>query len=403
MAQNNDLSTLNGLFKTVYDKEMQELIPDGVKLMNMIPFSKSNQVGASYNQAVVLGLEHGVSFGGPGDDVYDLNDAVAGNVKQAEVKPSSIVLKSILGYVTASRSLAGGEKAFKDATKYLVANMLRSLTKKLEVELLYGQVGYATLAAQAATNTILIPDAQWAPGIWGGAENMPIDIRDSVGGNSRLRNILSVDFDAKSITVDGAAVTIAAGDVIFHKGAYGKEFAGIHKIITNTGTLFGIDAATYTLWKGNTYSASNAPLSFQKLQEAIAKGVAKGLEDDVVVVVNPEVWADLLTDQAALRMYDQSYSPSKMSNGAKEIEFHGQNGMIKIMPSLYCKRGFAYVLCTEDWERIGSSEVTFRRPGRNDDFFKEVESKAGYELRAFADFCIFCHRPGVAVLIDSIN
>jgi hypothetical protein len=166
--------------------------------------------------------------------------------------------------------------------------------------------------------------------------------------------------------------------------------------------LFGINASEYSLWKGNTYDAGAAPLSFQKLQEAVAKAVEKGLDSDVKVIVNPDVWADLLTDQAALRMYDSSYSPAKMENGSKEIKFHGQNGMIEIVPSIYCKRGFAYVLSMDEWLRIGSTEVTFRRPGRGDEFFRDVENAAAYELRCYTDQCVFSHAPGKNVLITSI-
>jgi hypothetical protein len=401
MAVSNTLDTLNGLFKNVYADQLQDLIPDGVKLLVKIPFSKRDSIGQAYNQPVVLGMEHGVTFAGPNEDAFNLQDAVAGQIKNAEVKSSQLVLKSLLGYASASRSAEGGAKAFKSATKFLVGNMLRSVTKKLEIEMLYGQVGYATLAAAASSTTIQIPAAEWAPGIWAGAENMPIDIRDSAGGTSRLRTVTAVNFELKQITVD-SAVVLALGDVIYHKGAYGKEFAGIHKIITNTGSLFGIDASQYSLWKGNTYDASAAPLSFQKLQEAVAKAVEKGLDSDVTVIVNPEVWADLLTDQAALRMYDSSYSPSKMENGAKELKFHGQNGMIEIVPSIYCKRGVAYVLSMDEWMRIGSTEVTFRRPGRGDEFFRDVEGAAAYELRCYTDQCVFSHAPGKNVLIQNI-
>jgi hypothetical protein len=401
MAVANTLDTLNGLFKQVYADQLQDLIPDGVKLLTMIDFSKRDSIGQAYNQPVVLGMEHGVTFAGPTEDAFTLQDAVAGQIKNAEVKSSQLLLKSLLGYASASRSAEGGAKAFKSATKFLVGNMLRSVTKKLEIEMLYGQVGYATLAAAASSVTIAIPASEWAPGIWAGAENMPIDIRDSVGGNSRLRTVTAVNFETRSITVD-SAVVIALNDVIYHKGAFGKQFAGIHKIITNTGLLFGINASEYSLWKGNTYDAGAAPLSFQKLQEAVAKAVEKGLDSDVKVIVNPDVWADLLTDQAALRMYDSSYSPAKMENGSKEIKFHGQNGMIEIVPSIYCKRGFAYVLSMDEWLRIGSTEVTFRRPGRGDEFFRDVENAAAYELRCYTDQCVFSHAPGKNVLILNI-
>lgn len=400
----NTLATLNGLFKEIYAGKIENLIPDGVKLLNRIPFAKKDaQPGNAYHQPVILGHEHGVTFAGATSiDAFNLNDAVPGQMKDATVQGTQLVLRSVIGYGAATRSAEGGAKAFEQATKYLIGNMLRSVTKKLEIEMLYGQVGYATMdTIQTAVTVVAIPASEWAPGIWAGAENMPIDIRDSSGGNSRQRIVTAVDFENKQITVD-SAVTIAVGDVIWHKGAYGNEFAGLHKIITNTSTIFGINAANYSLFKGNEYDAGNAALSFAKIQEAVAKAVEKGLDSDVMVLVNPNAWADLLTDQAALRMFDSSFSPSKMENGSKELMFHGQNGKIEIVPSIYCKQGFAYVLSLDEMVRIGSTDVTFKRPAKGDEFFRDLESAAGYELRCYCDQALFCHAPAKNVLIRNI-
>lgn len=54
LAGANDLSTLNGLFKKVYSDEIENLIPDGVKLVNKIEFASKKLLGDSYNQPVVL-------------------------------------------------------------------------------------------------------------------------------------------------------------------------------------------------------------------------------------------------------------------------------------------------------------------------------------------------------------
>ena len=144
---------------------MEVLIPDGVKLLTEIPFiRKDQQNGNLYHQPVVLGLEHGVTFAASTEDAFALNDAVAGQIKDAQVQGNALVLRSAIGYKAASASM-NGKAAFEQATKFLVGNMLRSVTKKLEIEMLYGQVGYATLAVMGATSTTIpIPAAQWAPG-----------------------------------------------------------------------------------------------------------------------------------------------------------------------------------------------------------------------------------------------
>ena len=407
-AQVSITGTLNGLFKEVYAKELVNLIPDGVKLLTKIPFSKRDAaLGSFYHQPVILGHEHGVTFAAGDDDAFNLNDAVAGQIKDAQVQGTQLVLRSMLGLAAASRSMNGGASAFMQATKFLVGNMLRSVTKKLEIEMLYGQVGYADIGALAATNQFVIPDAQWAPGIWAGSEKMPIDfvIANAVVASA---SVTAVDFATKTVTFSGAPLTIGASTV-YHGGALGKEFAGIHKILTNTGTLFGINASAYSLFKGNEYDAGNGGpaqnLSYTKIQEAIAKAVEKGLDNDVIVLVNPKVWADVLTDVAATRALDQvqvPYSTAVQERGSKEIKFHGQNGMIEIVPSIYCKQGFAYVISPDDYMRIGSTDVTFNRPGKDGEFFKDMEDKAGYELRCYTDQALFSSAPAKGCLIWNI-
>ena len=56
MTQNNTVASLNGMFKEIYADKLENLIPDGVKLMSSIPFSsKEKQLGNLYHQPIVLG------------------------------------------------------------------------------------------------------------------------------------------------------------------------------------------------------------------------------------------------------------------------------------------------------------------------------------------------------------
>lgn len=400
---NNTVGTLNGFFKETYAEKLGELIPDGVKLLNKIKFmSKDKQPGNLYHQPVILGLEHGVTFAGSDEDAFNLNAPVAGQVKDAQVKGSPVVLRSLLGYVAASRAALGGQKAFMDATKFLVANMLRSMAKKLEIEMLYGQMGYAAVAS-ATGAAVTIATAEWAPGIWAGAEGMPIEIRDAGGSVSRGEfKVISVNMDTRVITLnaDAAAAGVIATDVIWHKGAYGNEFPGIHKILSiSSGTLFNIDVGTYNLFRGNVFSAGSAALSFTKLNLAAARAVEKGLEGPLYAMVNPRAWANMLSDQAALRRYDGSYSAGKMENGGEKLAFHSQNGLIEIEPSIYVKEGYAYLLSIDDWFRVGSTDMTFKRPGQGEEFFRDLENSAAYELRLYSDQALFCMAPARNVLV----
>ena len=404
-SSNNFGDTLNANFKEVYADKIENLIPEGVKLVNKIAFSsRDRQLGNLYHQPVILGHEHGITFAGPTDDAFNLEAPVSGLIRDAQVRGSQMVLRSVLGYAAASRASGGGQKAFEDSTKFLVSNMLRSLAKKLEITMLYGQSGYGTVDSTAA-NVVTVTTAEWAPGIWAGSVNMPIEIRDSNGTISRGKaTIQSVDMDARTLNLDSMPSGVVATDVIWHKGMYGNDFAGIHKILTNTGEIFGINAGTYDLFKGNELTISpTGPLSFAVLQDSIARAVEKGLDSDTMVLVNPRSWSDLLTEQSAMRQYDSSYRSAVSENGSEEIAFYAQSGKVEIIPSIYVKEGYAYVMCMEEWSRIGSTDITFRRPGQGEEFFRELENSAGYELRAYTDQALFCYAPGKNTLIDGIT
>jgi hypothetical protein len=318
----------------------------------------------------------------------------------ATVKGNPKVMRSLLGYNSASRSM-NSQGAFEQATKYLVANMLNSMHKRLEVETLYGQMGLGTVDTIGA-DYLNIVAGQWAAGIWAGSEKMPIEVRSSAGALRGIANITRADLDNKRLYVDAIPVGTVSTDVIFYKGAYGNEFAGIQKIITNTGVLFGIDAAQFSLWQGNTYPVSGL-LSLEKIELAVSKAIEKGLDNDVTCVVNPSVFAVMIADEAALRKYDSSYDGKQAENGFRSIKFHYAAGVISIEPSIYCKQGDAFIINMKDFMKIGSSDVTFKRPGGEDNFFRDLENSAAYELRAWLDLAIFTSCPGKNVYLSGIT
>lgn len=335
---------------------------------------------------------------------FGLNSPSTGQIKDAVVQGYQIVLRSVMAYETLSRASSAGQRAFESATKYIVANMIRSFAKRCEIQMIYGQSGLGTIASVDNANVRFVVDtAEWAPGIWSGAKGMELEIRSSAGALRGTAIIDGIDLDNKRITLNALPAGIAATDVVYFKSAYGNEMPGLHKIITNTSTLFDIDSSQYELFKGNTYSAGGADLSFGKIQSAISRGVEKGLDSDVKVFVAPKTWAKLLTEQAALRMYDSSFKSSEAENGAQSIKFFGQNGMIEIVPSIYIKEGQAFIIDEKDFLKVGSTDMTFNLPGAGpDQFLRQLENSAGVELRLYSDFSLFCAAPGRQILINGI-
>jgi hypothetical protein len=406
----NDVASLNGIYKEVYSDKIQDLIPDGTKLLNMIKFAGAEKaLGNLYHMPAVLGLEHGFTYGGSAGSAFTLRAGVSATHEDAQVKGSELVLRAYLSVGAVSRSKT--KSAFVQASKHVVENMLKSFARRLEVQLMYGQADGGIGVIESVTGLVIkIEDHEWAAGIWSGAEKMPIEIRSS-GGTLRGEAIISsVDLDSKEITIDAVPGGTVATDVIYYASAYGNEFAGIHKMLTNTGTLFNINAGTYSLWKGNlvevgtNFTGGEAVLSFAKVEEAVAKGMEKGLfEEDMLVVCNPKSWNNLLTEQAAKRSYDQSYSSSKLEQGSKSIMFHSQAGKMEIVSSIFCKEGYAYVLCLKDFMRVGSSDITLDQPGFEGKFVKLLETVNAYEIRSYSDQALFCKSPGKSSLLTFIK
>jgi hypothetical protein len=204
----------------------------------------------------------------------------------------------------------------------------------------------------------------------------------------------------------GAALldgSIIATDRIFEYGAFGKEFAGVHKIIsTKTGPIFNIETSSYALWQGNIYSAAADVLSFAKISEAIAQSVGKGLEGTVSLFVNPRTWSDLLTEQTAQRRFKEG-GMVEYSNGAETIKFFSQNGTIEIMASPFIKEGYAYGLQLDAFERVGSCDITFKVPGlKEGEFMKHLENSNAVEFRTYTDSSLFCNALGHQLIITNI-
>jgi len=416
MATSHTLATLDGNFKEVYAGKIEDLIPSNVKLTPKIPFvAAEKQLGDSYHQPVILADEHGATFSGTSastntgsaGDAFSLNAAVAGQVKDATIYGAEFVLRGQLSYAAASRA-AGGRNAFVDSTSLLVKNMRRSVARKLETQLIYGNASIGRIDGTPTGNVITISTADWAPGIWAGAVGMKIQAYDALTGgtvqntaNSNVMTISAVDIANRTITVDDDA-GLADNDFLFYNGAYENEFVGLHNIVSNTGTMFGIAGGTYNLWSGNSYNASGN-LSMDKVTAAIDDQVGKGLDDDVTILVSTKTWTDMMADQASLRTLDSSYSNANLELGQQAITFWSQNGKIEVVPSIFVKEGFAYSFCPKDFVRIGSTDVTFQRPGHSDQFFMDLDSSAGYELRAYYDQALFCTAPGRQSLITGIT
>lgn len=424
----NLTTTLSGYFKEVYADKVEFLVPEGNMFYKDIPFAKRKQQnGNAFHQPVALSHEHGFTYESADASAFSINAAVAATHKDAQVTGTQMLLETRISYEVAARG-NGSPKAFGAVTGHIMENMIRSFYKREEIKHLYGGSSsiYTTLGRlglrsddSSTVQTYAVATGHWAPGIWAGLEGALVDAYDDdgTGGapSTKLNTggditVTSVDFAAKSVTLTGVEADLdklttstTTGAYLVFKGAFGKDGNGAVVISTNTGTLHNIAGGTYSLWQGNTYSASSAALTFSKTLKAYDDPVGRGLQEDVCQYTNPKTWTNLMSDLAALRQYDNSYSPSKNKNGSKGIEFCGQFGSLELKPHIFMKEGISLGCAKKRWKRLGATPMTFKVPGMEEEkFLYQLPSNAGYANRAYSNEALFSDHPAYNVLITDI-
>lgn len=425
---------LTGLFKEVYADQLENLIPESAKLVKMITFSERDRLGDKYNMPVVLTTEQGVSYASHNAGAFDLDSPVSMSTQNAEVVGSQMLLRSALSYDAIFKA-SGSKTQFVKATELVVDNMLESITKRLEVGLIHGQRGIGDTAIGGFTNvgagvgTFVVTTASWASGIWAGSEGARIsfvaDLSDTISATTNVNpnttatdlTITSVDVDTRTVTIKGDAAVITAVKAantkvltVFYKGTTTGsgasfefiEMAGLGRIFANNTTMFNINAGKYNLWKGNTVDAAGK-LTMAKVVSAVGKAVQRGLNEKVVLIVNPQAWADLASELAALRKFDGSYSKTQGENGFESLKYYGQSGEIEVISHNIMKEGEAMIFPPKRIKRIGSQDITFNSPMESGgEIFLSLPNKAGVELRCYSNQSVFVETPARCVLITGI-
>lgn len=414
MAANN---VLDSLYKDVFGDGTIRALPDFAKIQRRVDFSQKEKTGDFYEVPVLLGFEHGFTYAVDGDGVVSLNTSVAGNVKKARVQGCMIYLRSRMSYEDLMKASSAGPAAFESASGLVVDNMERSFARRLELAFLYGQQGIGKVLSVAG-NVITLTAASFGAGIWTGMKDCPLEFWSSQAATATERDtgetwsVSEVNQAAgtRTVTVTGSSsgtlAQVVANDHIYFYGARTstahKECAGLDKILTNTSTLFNIDAASFEMWK-STERAVNAEISMLGILNGIADATNKGLEENAVCWLNPVNWNKLNSDQAALRRHGAEMT-GEAKNGTRAISYYSTNGATEIEahPLMKNADGFLVANPAKRVTRVGASDITFKLPGYGETVFHHVTDSTAIELRAMADQAICVQVPGHCVKYSGI-
>lgn len=409
MAGENTMTSYDAYKVRYPDGGPNNVVPNSSIIRRMVPFA-AEKTGDSYEQAISLTLEHGFHYNGSGGGVATLNAPVAAQVKPANSTGFEMIGRARVAYGAASRA-AQSDQAFGKLWDQILLNLKLGHEKRAELTLLRGQMGLGIVESNTS-GALVISAASWSPTTWAGMETAILEAWTTNAATSTQHDadltISAVDFANRKVTVTGTSTAVVAGDYLFFKGAKTatsfNEGTGLVKIAQNTGSLFGIDAATYSLWAGNTKGSFGVP-SMGKVLAEITQAVDKGLEEKVCLLVNPKSWEHLNADLAANREFDGSYSKEKAENGSQKISYYGQAGEIEVRSHPYLWRGEMTAFPKSPFKRIGSADVGMGIPGLPDSesiFFHDTSTNA-MEVRTYSDMSLFCNRPSTSLYINGIT
>ncbi len=412
MAVANSPETMIGDFKNLYKESgLVNAIPSWMIVQDRFPFEEAEcGLGQYYVFGVILQKEQGVTYApssGASSGAQTLNAAVAGYIGQAQVEGYAIYLRSRLSYDAAAKASRAGKKAFAQAYGAVIKNMKESHQYRLELSLLYGRDGLGVVSTNTS-GALVITAATWATGIWAsGMKGAILEAFTTVAESSTQHDgdltISAISVALKTVTVTGTSSAVAPGDILYFKGAKSsslyKECAGLYRILTNTGTLFNISASSYELWQAQSYAVSGN-LSLTAIMNAAAVGMSFGLEKAVLMCA-PEKFAQLASDEAALRRYVQDSPNAK--RGVKGIVFQLGSVDVEILPHPLVKQGHALMLAEDSIHRVGAVDVTFSLPGSGEAMQVHVTDSTAIELRSMSDQGIYSDSPAQCVLLTGIS
>jgi hypothetical protein len=421
-------TSLNGNFKNVYGKKIEDLVPQSDILYrnDRIKFvDKAGREGIQFNQPVLVALPSSATWGLNGPT---LNAPIAMQLANATVTGSAITMRDVLSYDSAARA-ASSDAAFEGTVGLVLRTLFKAHAKFAEIDLLYGNGAITSgvslcqstaVVTSSANAAITVTYGTWAPAMFSGFQNASLDAYQGgvkVNTNAALA-IVSVNVVPVSSTVGGvitvsgnasditALVATNGGTAVdyYWYGASGNNMVGIQGILKNTGSLFGINAATYDLWQSNTFSASSTQLTFAKIQQASALAVSRGLDEDTMTLVAPVTFADLVNEQAGARRYDSSYDDKKAENGVEALTFWGPSGKMEVVPHMFVHQGEAYQIPPKEMIKVGPLDhISPTLPGIDGDIFFQSPTQASYEVRLFSDFGLLALAPAKCTVITNIT
>ena len=393
-------SSFANLHKIVYKGKDINAVPQSSVLQKLFPLEK-DKIGASLDVPVQMKNSHGATY--TGNALVTLNADAPAVFAKASIVGYELILRDYLKSKDAS-TMVSSEQAYRKGTAQIFKNLLAAHSLRVELGMLYGQsaAGIGEVSANSS-GVLTITLASWIPFIWPALLGATLEAFTS-GGTQHNGDLVVSNYSisARTVTVTGTNAAVVAGDLLFLKGSRSADLIGIDKIATNSGSLFGINAATYPLWGGSSYSAGSAALTRQKVLAAAAVSAQAGSSEDLYLLCSISTAMNLADQESVL--VSHAGKDSEKVNGAEYLSYLSPTGgKVKVIPVPVCKEGEAFLVGAEEMKCFGNSEVKVESVGVEDcnPFFYDNDTNS-WQYRSYSDLTMFTEVPAHVVKIVGI-
>lgn len=362
------LATASAVLKEVYEDKMNKQLNDDVVALRRIERSSDgveNDVGGRY---VVFPIKTRRNSGiGARNELEALPTP-----GQQGYAAGRVGLKYLYGTVRITgQAMALAETKPQSFVSILDGEMegLRTdLSKDLNRQVYGTNTGVVATLVSNSGNVITAEDVMYVQ------EGMMVDVIDGTTltaanptVNASNRQVTAIDLANNTFTVDGAAVTVAAGDVIVRNGNVNREWTGLGSIVRDTGTLYNIDPTVESVWTANVDANGGTP-------RALSEGLMIHMADTIrtrgtyptLILANLGVrraYFNLLTQQR------QYVNTTKFEGGFTGLAFTTDKGDIPVISDVDAPKNTMYFLNEKeiklyreaDWKFMDKDGSKFQR------------------------------------------
>ncbi|HMK57736.1 MAG TPA: phage major capsid protein [Nitrososphaeraceae archaeon] len=386
-----NLTTFSDALKVDYLPVIKEQVNNGSNYFIMQLSAKAEQIdgdGKNFSITHHFGRNSGVAA-----------TAETGNLPTAGnqgYKSSFGNVAYIHGQLQISNAMIAASK--KDETSYLraMAAEVQGLTSDLQNYKRRAIMGNGTgtlssFPANASATTLVVNDVR--PFFIGQVIDVYTLPATSV---ATARTVNAIDYNAKTITVSGAAFATTAGDVAVNTTTLNLDPMGLGGIISNTLTLQGLTVAANPWWVANILgnAGSNRPISDALLRSLV----------DRIDVVSGKKTTWLATSHGVRAAYEAVLTANKrytnvmsLEGGYTALEFDG----LPLIADRYMPANKVWAGNFDDLGLYYTADLQFME--EDGSMFSRVPGIAAYSATAYCYETAVCHARNAFGSLDDVT